>query len=104
VNQNATIWQPTRQPFFHSWAVESGSFLRLNNITVGYSLPKDLIAKVKLTQLRFYVTANNLYTFTKYSGYDPEVNTRRSSPLTPGVDYGGYPRSRLLLFGVNLSL
>ncbi|RZK37559.1 MAG: TonB-dependent receptor [Hymenobacter sp.] len=51
-----------------------------------------------------YVTANNIYTFTGYSGYDPEVNTRRSSPLTPGVDYGGYPRSRLLLVGLNLSL
>ncbi|UOQ68928.1 SusC/RagA family TonB-linked outer membrane protein [Hymenobacter volaticus] len=104
VNQNATIWQPTRQYFVHSWAIENGSFLRINNVTLGYSLPKEVIAKVKLTQLRFYVTANNLYTFTKYTGYDPEVNTRRSSPLTPGVDYGGYPRSRLLLFGVNLSL
>ena len=104
VNQNATIWQPTRQYFVHSWAIENGSFLRINNITLGYSLPKDVIAKVKLTQLRFYVTANNLHTFTNYTGYDPEVNTRRSSPLTPGVDYGGYPRSRLLLFGVNLSL
>jgi TonB-linked SusC/RagA family outer membrane protein len=104
VNQNATIWQPTRQYFVHSWAIEKGTFLRINNLTVGYSLPKALIAKVKLTQLRFYVTANNLYTFTNYSGYDPEVNTRRSSPLTPGVDYGGYPRSRLVLFGVNLSL
>ncbi|RZK34069.1 MAG: TonB-dependent receptor [Hymenobacter sp.] len=104
VNQNATIWQPTRQLLFHSWGVENGSFLRLNNITVGYSLPKALIAKIKLTQARVYVTANNIYTFTGYSGYDPEVNTRRSSPLTPGVDYGGYPRSRLMLFGVNLSL
>jgi hypothetical protein len=104
VNQNATIWQPTRQYFVHSWAIEKGTFLRINNLTVGYSLPKALIAKVKLTQLRFYVTANNLYTFTNYSGYDPEVNTRRSSPLTPGVDYGGYPRSRLILFGANLSL
>ncbi|WP_201977447.1 SusC/RagA family TonB-linked outer membrane protein [Hymenobacter rubidus] len=104
VNQNATIWQPTRTFFLHSWAVENGSFLRVNNVTIGYSLPKALIAKVKLTQARFYVTANNLYTFTKYTGYDPETNTRRSSPLTPGVDYGGYPRSRLLLFGVNLSL
>lgn len=104
VNQNAQIWQPTRTPFFHSWAVESGSFLRVNNVTIGYSLPKALIAKVKLTQARFYVTANNIYTFTSYTGYDPETNTRRSNPLTPGVDYGGYPRSRLMLFGVNLSL
>ena len=88
----------------HSWAIEDGSFLRLNNITLGYSLPKTLIQRVKLTQLRFYVTANNLYTFTKYSGYDPEVNTRRNSPLTPGMDFAGYPRSRVLLLGLNLSL
>ncbi|MDO7874470.1 TonB-dependent receptor [Hymenobacter sp. ASUV-10] len=103
-NQNATIWQPTRQYFAHSWAIEDGSFLRINNLTLGYSLPKSLIQRAKLSQLRFYVTANNLYTFTKYTGYDPEVNTRRSSPLTPGVDYAAYPRSRAFLFGVNLSL
>ncbi len=104
LNENATIWQPTRTLFVHSWAIEDGSFLRLNNITLGYSLPKALIAKAKLTQLRFYVTGSNLYTWTKYSGFDPEANTRRASPLTPGVDYAGYPRSRLLLVGVNLSL
>jgi len=104
LNQNAKIWQPTRTLFVHDWAIEDGSFLRLNNVTIGYSLPKDLIAKVKLTQLRFYVTGNNLYTWTKYTGFDPEANTRRASPLTPGVDYAGYPRSRVLLFGVNLSL
>ncbi|GGG32803.1 SusC/RagA family TonB-linked outer membrane protein [Hymenobacter glacieicola] len=104
VNRNATIWTPTQRYFLHSWAVESGSFLRVNNITVGYSLPKPLIQRVKLTQARFYVTLNNVYTFTKYTGYDPEVNTRRSSPLTPGVDYAAYPRSRAFLFGVNLAL
>ncbi|KUG07455.1 SusC/RagA family TonB-linked outer membrane protein [Solirubrum puertoriconensis] len=104
VNQNANIWTPTRNFVFHSWAVESGSFLRVNNVTLGYTLPKTLTSRAKLSSLRFYVTANNLYTFTKYSGYDPEVNTRRSSPLTPGVDYAAYPRSRAFLLGVNLSL
>ncbi|WP_400192992.1 SusC/RagA family TonB-linked outer membrane protein [Hymenobacter sp. B81] len=103
-NQNARIWQPTRQLFLHSWAIEDGSFLRINNLTLGYSLPKALIARVKMTQVRFYATANNVYTFTKYTGYDPEANTRRGSPLTPGVDYAAYPRSRAFLFGVNLSL
>ncbi|MGI4744104.1 MAG: hypothetical protein ACRYG7_53825, partial [Janthinobacterium lividum] len=105
VNANATIWSPVRGNYFlHSYAVENGSFLRLNNITLGYSLPKALISRAKLNQLRFYVTLNNLYTFTKYSGYDPEVNTRRSTPLTPGVDYAAYPRSRAFLFGLNLGL
>ena len=104
LNQNATIWTPTRQLFLHSWAIEDGSFLRVNNMTFGYSLNKALISRAKLNQLRFYVTVNNLYTFTKYSGYDPEVNTRRQTALTPGVDYAAYPRSRAFLFGVNLSL
>jgi TonB-linked SusC/RagA family outer membrane protein len=103
-NQNASIWTPTRNLFLHSWAVEDGSFLRINNITVGYTLPKALTARAKITTLRFYATLNNLYTFTKYTGFDPEVNTRRASPLTPGVDYAAYPRSRALLFGLNLSL
>ncbi|MBO2012030.1 SusC/RagA family TonB-linked outer membrane protein [Hymenobacter negativus] len=104
VNQNANIWTPTRGLVFHSWAVEDGSFLRINNLTFGYTLPKTLMSRAKVQTLRFYVTLNNLYTFTKYTGYDPEVNTRRSSPLTPGVDYAAYPRSRAFLFGVNLSL
>jgi len=104
VNQNADIWTPTRNYFLHSWAVEDGSFLRVNNVTLGYTLPKALTTRAKVQQLRFYVTLNNLYTFTKYTGYDPEVNTRRSSPLTPGVDYAAYPRSRAFLFGLNLSL
>jgi TonB-linked SusC/RagA family outer membrane protein len=105
LNENAKIWRPTRGRYlFHSWAVEDGSFLRINNITVGYTLPKALTQRAKINQVRFYVTANNLYTFTNYSGYDPEVNTRRGTPLTPGVDYAAYPRSRALLFGVNLSL
>ena len=105
VNANANIWSPVRGNYvFHSYAVESGSFLRVNNITFGYSVPKTLLSRAKIQQLRFYVTLNNLYTFTGYSGYDPEVNTRRSTPLTPGVDYAAYPRSRAFLFGLNLGL
>ena len=104
INENAELWTPPRQLVFHSWAVEDGSFLRVNNLTLGYTLSRDLSRRAHLSQLRFYVTANNLYTFTRYSGYDPEVNTRRATPLTPGVDYAAYPRSRALLFGVNLSL
>jgi len=104
VNKDANIWTPTRTYFLHSWAVEDGSFLRINNVTLGYTVPKALTQRAKVNTLRFYVTLNNLYTFTKYTGYDPEVNTRRSSPLTPGVDYAAYPRSRAFLFGLNLSL
>jgi TonB-linked SusC/RagA family outer membrane protein len=105
LNENAQIWRPTLGRYLlSSWAIEDGSFLRINNITIGYSLPKSLLLRAKLTQLRFYVTLNNVYTFTSYSGFDPEVNTRRQTPLTPGVDYAAYPRSRAFLAGLNLTL
>ena len=90
--------------FLHSYAVENGSFLRVNNITFGNSLPKSVISRMKASQLRFYLTVNNLCIFAKYSGYDPEVNTRRGTPLTPGIDYAAYPRSLAFLFGINLGL
>jgi TonB-dependent starch-binding outer membrane protein SusC len=106
INANATIWSSvnSNRYFLHSWAVEDGSFLRINNVTLGYTLPSTLVKRIKLANLRFYATVNNLATFTNYTGYDPEVNTRRSDPLTPGVDFAGYPRTRTWVFGLNLSL
>jgi TonB-linked SusC/RagA family outer membrane protein len=107
LNAGAKVWRPLTSAssfYVHSWAIEDGSFLRINNLTLGYTLPKDLLAKAKIKSLRFYGTINNLAVFTNYTGYDPEVNTRRSTPLTPGVDYSAYPRSRAFIFGVNLSL
>ena len=105
LNAGATIWQPIKSSgafYPHSWAIEDGSFLRINNVSIGYSLPAKSIAKLKMSQLRFYATANNLAIFTKYTGYDPEVSVR-NSPLTPGLDYSAYPRSRSFVFGVNAS-
>lgn len=105
LNQNAKFWAPPLgQYFLHSFAIEDGSFLRISNVTLGYSLPESLVEKTKVfSKFRIYATVNNLHTFTKYSGYDPEANTRRSSPLTPGVDYAAYPRSRYILGGVNVT-
>jgi TonB-dependent starch-binding outer membrane protein SusC len=105
LNANATIWSPVRvqRYWLHSWAVEDGSFLRINNLTLGYSLPTDLLKKVKIAKFRAFATVNNLATFTKYTGFDPEVNTRRSDPLTQGVDFAGYPRTKTWVFGVNLT-
>ena len=103
LNANANIWQPVRSAgafFPSSWAIEDGSFLRVNNLTVGYSLPVKNLIKMKISKLRFYFTANNLAVFTKYTGYDPEVSVR-NSPLTPGLDYSAYPKSRSFIFGVN---
>jgi hypothetical protein len=104
MNANATIWSPGLSRYaFHSWAVEDGSFLRLNNITVGYTIPKRLLAKLYIQQLRFYVSGYNLFVWTKYSGFDPEVDSRRRTTFTPGVDYSAFPRSRSFNFGVNLT-
>ncbi len=104
VNKNATIWHPMMsRVVLHSWAIEDGSFLRLNNVTLGYTLPKLWTTKVFIENLRIYVTGYNLLTFTKYSGYDPEVDTRRGTPMTPNVDYSAYPRSRTFIAGINLT-
>lgn len=103
LNANAKIWQPIRSTgafYPHSWAIEDGSFLRINNLTVGYSMPVRSISGLKMTKLRFYVTANNLAILTNYTGYDPEVSVR-NNPLTPGLDYSAYPKSRSFIFGIN---
>ena len=89
--------------FFHSGYVEDGSFLKINNISLGYTLPKSLTKKVKLSNVRFYATGYNLYTFTKYSGYDPEVNTYSNKGLTPGIDWGAYPSAVSFVFGANIT-
>ncbi len=88
--------------YIHSWAVEDGSFLKLSNITLGYTLPQKMIKKAGLTNLRLYATGSNLLTWTKYTGFDPEVSTKGNG-LTPGVDFGAYPRSRSFVFGINLA-
>ncbi len=104
INANTTMWSPYMQRFvFSDWAVEDGSFIRLNTLTLGYTAPESLLSQIGVTKLRFYLTANNVFIITNYSGLDPEVSTRRKTPLTPGVDYSPFPRSRQLVFGLNLN-
>ena len=104
LNQNATIWHPIMTTtVFHSWAVEDGSFLRLNNLTLGYSLPQKIVKSLRMENLRIYATGYNLYCWTNYSGPDPEVSTRRSTPLTPGVDFSAYPKARSFVGGINVT-
>jgi TonB-linked SusC/RagA family outer membrane protein len=104
LNQDASIWHPlmTTTPL-HSWAIEDGSFLRLNSVTLGYTLPENIVSRVNMSNLRLYVTGYNLYTLTNYSGFDPEVDTRRSTPMTPGVDFSAYPKSFSVIGGVNIT-
>ncbi|RNC66406.1 TonB-dependent receptor [Proteiniphilum sp. X52] len=85
----------------YSRFVEDGSFLRLKHITLGYTLPKKLLNRKYINNARFYGTAQNLLTWTRYKGSDPEVNMK-SSPLMPGFDWGAYPMSRVLTAGVEV--
>lgn len=91
----------------HSWAVEDGSYLRLQNVTLGYTLPSNISRKAFIEKFRVYATINNIWTWTNYSGYDPEVSSpvrnSTTSGLTPGVDYSSYPKSLSWTFGVNVT-
>ncbi len=89
MNAVVTIWK-------------DGSYLRLNTITLGYTLPKKLVQRAKISNARVYCTLNNIHTFTGYTGYDPEVSAS-SSALTPGIDNSSYPRSKSWVVGVNLT-
>ncbi|MFB9077188.1 SusC/RagA family TonB-linked outer membrane protein [Flavobacterium procerum] len=104
LNANTTMWSPyMRNAIFTDWAVEDASFLRLNTLTLGYTTPEMFTSKLGISKLRFYLTASNVFVWTNYSGSDPEVSTRRKNPLTPGVDSSPYPRSRQMIFGMNLN-
>ena len=104
MNAGKTMWNPAiGNAVFSDWAVEDGSFLRLQSATIGYTLPSKLTEKVHIRKLRIYATGTNLFCLTKYSGYDPEVDTRRSTPLTPGVDYSAYPKSIGFVAGLNIT-
>jgi TonB-linked SusC/RagA family outer membrane protein len=85
-----------------TYFIESGSFLRLNNLTVGYTLPKTVLEKIKLNNLRIYLTGQNVLTATKYSGFTPELPGTPDRPLSAGQEIGAYPSVRFLSFGVNV--
>ena len=105
LNTNVQSYSPTNSNryFLRSDAIEDGSFLRVNNVTLGYTLPPAISKKIRLSQFRVYATVNNLALLSSYSGFDPEVTARRTDPLTPGVDFGAYPRSKTWVFGLNVT-
>jgi hypothetical protein len=105
VNKGANTHSPIMSDYVVTdLDMEDGSFLRLNQLTIGYSLPKDWMVKSKVIQnIRVYVQGTNLFCATKYSGLDPEVDTRSGkNPLTPGVDFSAYPKSRGINVGLNI--
>ncbi len=97
VNTDGTIPNPTGNPMNRETSdrlVESGAYLRLKNMQLGYTIPKRITEKAGISRCRFYLSGSNLLTWTNYSGYDPEVGS--------GIDYGNYPQARTVTLGVNL--
>jgi len=111
MNEGKTMWSPVwmgpNTPILQSYDIEDGSFLRLQNLTLGYTLPKSWTRKFACSRLRLYCTLNNVFCLTGYSGYDPEVNSPArnsgSSGVMPGIDYSAYPRSFSWTAGVNIN-
>ncbi len=107
-NANATLPLPySENGTTSTLAIEDGSYLRLNTLTIGYSLPQELLRKAGISRLRVYGTVYNLFTITGYSGLDPEVSSdpahNNSMYPTTGLDWGTYPRARSFVIGLNLS-
>ena len=100
-----TIADPNDNDRISDRYVEDGSYLRVKNITLGYTFPKGALEKYRIENVRMYMNIQNLYTFTKYQGFDPEVgaSTQDSSGLTFGVDNGRYPSPMTCSFGVNVT-
>jgi TonB-linked SusC/RagA family outer membrane protein len=101
-NPSNTLYRAGGQgpSYYSSRIVEDGSYLRLKTVSFGYNFSNELISRIKLKTLRAYLSAQNIYTWTNYSGPDPEVSVKNST-LTPGFDYSPYPRAKTLTFGLN---
>ena len=106
LNTNATIWNPAtmNRMYINDYAVENASFLRMQTLTVGYTLPKNWVKKAWLSSVRLYFTAYNLFCISGYDGYDPEVDvSSKRNPMCPGIDYAAYPKSRMFVGGINVT-
>jgi TonB-dependent starch-binding outer membrane protein SusC len=88
---------------YSSRVIEDGSYLKLKTVSLGYNFSPKLLGRIKMKAIRAYVSAQNLYTFTKYTGFDPEVNKFGSDALRPAFDYSVYPYARTVTFGLNAS-
>lgn len=105
-NTDSSLPRPTSYDhpnlIFSDRFVEDGSYVRIQNVTLGYTFPTDLASKVKLSKLKLYGSVQNLYTFTNYSGYDPEIGSFNQDALLSGVDNGRYPTPRIFSVGINV--
>lgn len=107
LNKNATTFLPYQEnPIASSLGIQNGSYLRLNTVVVGYTLPTDLSRKIGMSSLRLYGTIYNAFVWTNYPGLDPDVNTNTHQGgaiyPTPGMDWGAYPHARSFVLGINV--
>lgn len=107
-NEGSSLWSLNNTntgaiTYPSSYYVEDGSYLRIAMVTLGYSLPKEFLSAIRLTNARIYATVNNLATITGYSGFDPEVSAASGVTVTPGYDSSSFPRSRSYVLGINLT-
>jgi TonB-dependent starch-binding outer membrane protein SusC len=84
------------------YLMEDGSYLRMREVTIGYSLAPKVLSKLKMSKVRLYATATNLFTLTKYTGYNPDVNTYGNNSGIFNVDFGSYPMYSTFLIGFNV--
>jgi hypothetical protein len=97
------VWANSDNTRLSTRFVEDGSYLRVKALTLAYNLPASLLSKVKMHNAKIYATGENLFTFTDYSGFDPEVNAFGGSNTLQGVDFGTYPQTRNLIFGLSVT-
>ncbi|SEW21748.1 TonB-linked outer membrane protein, SusC/RagA family [Chryseobacterium wanjuense] len=107
-DENSRLWSLSNTntaniAYPSSYYVEDGSYLRIAQLTLGYSFNKEFLQRIAVTNARIYVTVNNVATITGYSGYDPEVSAATGVAITPGYDTSSYPRSRSYVLGINLT-
>ncbi|AYB30013.1 SusC/RagA family TonB-linked outer membrane protein [Chryseolinea soli] len=102
-------WGSTDNSRLSTRFVEDGSYMRVKAVTLSYNVPSTVLSRVKMSNLKVYVTGENLFTFTNYKGYDPEVSAfgndsnNQTKNIALGIDYGTFPQTRNLIFGVNVS-
>ncbi len=105
-NTDSQVFRPSASETvnheFSDYWIEDGSYMRVKNITVGYTLPEGVLEKFKVEKLRFYLSGNNLFTITDYSGFDPEIGAN-NDPRDVGVDRGFYPQSKSIIGGLQIS-
>ncbi len=92
---------PISNDWFSDVYIQDGTFVRISNLQIGYTLNESLSSKVGISRVRVYISGQNLYTFTRYTGYDPEVGSNNQNVLQTGADFGRYPLARMFSVGVN---